>query len=388
MTPAILVCTVLLVYCFFGYPLLISVLSKLKRLQISSQTQDEQALSPPRLLSIVLCVHNASSLIEKRLRNLFACEWNGPIEVIVYCDGCTDDTVIQLQPWLPRGLRIIESTSQRSKAAGLNVAIPACSSPLVILCDVRQEFASDALQQLVAPFADPKVAAVSGHLSIKPSESGVGRGVDLYWQLESKLREWEGHIDSVIGCTGAIYAIRRDLYQPLPVDTLLDDVVIPMSLAFSGGRIFYQPSATAYDPQTLDPTLEQTRKLRTLVGNFQMLERYPAWIIPGKSRLWWQLISHKYLRLLVPWLLIALAVLSVGAPKTPFIQLMILAQAIAYACATLGSMLPKVRSRLLTVPAGFAALQLTCFKAFFAYLKHRRNYLALWQNQPAPIPPA
>ena len=111
-----------------------------------------------------------------------------------------------------------------------------------------------------------------------------------------------------------------------------------------------------------------------------MIERYPEWMTPVKCRLWWQLISHKYLRLLVPWLLIAIAFLSVMAPKTSFIRLLIIAQSAAYGCAAIGLLLPHLRNRMLTVPAGFVLLQFSCLTAFFAYLKHRKSYLSLWQK--------
>jgi cellulose synthase/poly-beta-1,6-N-acetylglucosamine synthase-like glycosyltransferase len=375
MTSAILVCLFLIFFAFVGYALLMAALARFF-------PRPWQACDPEPLtsgLSVVLCVHNAADQIQLRLQNLFCCDWSGPLEVIVFCDGCTDPTAELARSTGHANLRIVESPTQQGKAAGLNAAIPLCRYPVVVLCDVRQTFAPDAFQKLAAPFADPTVVAVSGLLDIAASDSGSGRGVDLYWRLETLLRQWEGQFDSVIGCTGAICAIRRDLYTPLPEDTLLDDVVIPMRLAVAGGRVLYEPTARAFDPQTLDPEREQRRKRRTLVGNFQMLERYPAWMLPWKNRLWCQLICHKYLRLLVPWLLIAVACLSALAPKTPLITLLITGQVVAYTCALAGCLLPHFRSRFLTVPAGFVWLQISCLTAFFAYLKHRKNYLALWQ---------
>ena len=378
MIVAILVCIALVAYSLIGYPLLISILSRFRSSASSPHLPTSPSSATP--LSVVLCVHNASSVIDDRLENLLSCKWSGQLEVIVYCDGCTDNTAHRLRSWASKGVKIVESPQLRGKAAGLNTAIPTCTSPIVVLCDVRQTFAPDALENLVAPFADPQVGAVSGCLAITPSDSGGGRGVDLYWRLESKLREWEGRFDSVIGCTGSICAIRRDLFQSLPEDTLLDDVVIPMQIAYAGHRVLYASSAIAFDPQTLDPKVEKKRKLRTLVGNFQMIERYPEWMSPGKCRLWWQLISHKYLRLLVPWLLMAIASLSIMAPKTHFIRLLLVTQSIAYCSATIGLLLPRLRNRIVTVPAGFVLLQFSCLTAFFAYLKHRKNYLSLWQK--------
>jgi cellulose synthase/poly-beta-1,6-N-acetylglucosamine synthase-like glycosyltransferase len=380
MTFAILACLFLIFYAFAGYAMLMACLAKV----LAKPWQASLPASPPQGVSVVMCVRDAAATIESRLQNLLECAVSGELEVIVYCDGCSDETVAILNHWDKGTLRIIDSPLQRGKAAGLNAAIPLCTYPIAVLCDVRQSFAPNALLKLTAPFADPTVAAVSGLLDIAASDSGSGRGVDLYWKLETWLRQWEGRFDSVIGCTGAICAIRRDLYSPLPEDTLLDDVVIPMRMAVAGGRVLYEPAARAFDPQTLDPTREKSRKRRTLVGNFQMLERYPTWLLPWKNRLWWQLISHKYLRLLVPWLLIIVVFLTCLAPKTPLIWLLSIGQTAAYTCALLGSLFPALRSRFLSIPAGFVLLQISCAAAFFAYLKHRKNYLALWRQPVAP----
>jgi cellulose synthase/poly-beta-1,6-N-acetylglucosamine synthase-like glycosyltransferase len=309
------------------------------------------------------------------------------LEIVIYCDGCTDDTAARLQGLADPRLRVIEVAERRGKAAGLNAAIPACAHERVVLGDVRQSFAEDTLEKLVAPFADPQVAAVSGLLEIADSASGGGRGVDFYWRLERQLREWEGRFDSVIGCTGAVCAIRRELFEPLPEDTLLDDVVIPMRMAVAGGRIIFEPQARAFDPQVLDPAREPIRKLRTLVGNYQMIERYPAWLLPWRNRLWWQLISHKYLRLLVPWLLIAIALLTLLAAKTALIWLLLVGQVLAYGAAAVGLRFPQLRHRLVTLPAGFVLLQWSCLKALLAYLKHRRDLLALWRPVSPPASP-
>jgi cellulose synthase/poly-beta-1,6-N-acetylglucosamine synthase-like glycosyltransferase len=364
-----------MVYSFAGYPALMALLARLRPKPWQARGQS----SAHEGLSVVLCVHNAATLIRPRLQNLLECAWAGPLEIVVVCDGCTDGTTAAIRELATPQVRMLEKDQRGGKPAGLNLAIPQCLHQVVVLADVRQSFDVEALQKLAAPFADPEVGAVSGLLKIASSETGGGQGVDLYWQLETKLRAWEGQYDSVIGCTGAICAIRRDQYTPLPEDTLLDDVVIPMRLAVNGARIIYEPSARAFDPQKLEPKREKKRKMRTLVGNFQMMERHPAWLLPWRNRLWWQLLSHKYLRLMVPWIMIALAVLSFLAADALFGRVLLAAQGACYGAAILGLAQPKLKLRFLTIPAGFFMLQLSCFTAFFLYLWHRRNLLALWQ---------
>ncbi len=333
----------------------------------------------PDAVSLILCLHNGAEKIQQRLQNLAACHWHGQREIIVFCDGCTDHSA-QLATESPvAGVRVLAHPEQRGKWAALNDAIKAAAHPIIIFADLRQTFDEQALQRLAAAFQDDQTGAVSGLLEIATSDTGSGRGVDLYWRMERKLREWEARYDSVIGCTGAIYAIRKELFTELPPGTILDDVVVPMQIAHKGYRIRYEPAAIAYDPQTLEPEKEKVRKLRTLVGNYQMMELFPEWAIPGKGRLWWQLISHKYARLTVPWLLLLTALVSLLTAKTPLIWLLIIAQTLCYSLGLLGCWLPHLRSRLITIPAGFLLLQWSCTQALFGYIRSRRDPLSLWK---------
>lgn len=372
----LLICLLLIAYAHVGYPILMALLAR-GRGQASNEDD-----SLPDGISIVLSVYNAEARIQERLNNLLACRWPGDLEIVVFCDGCTDATAQKVAALADPRLRVMENPQQRGKATALNEAIPTCRYPIVVLGDARQDFHPEALMELTRPFVRPEVGAVSGLLEIAASTTGCGQGVDLYWKIERKLREWEGQYDSVIGCTGAIYAIRRDLFQPLDAATILDDVVVPMRIVTQGYRVLYAPRAIAYDPQTLDPVLEKKRKLRTLAGNYQMIEHFPAWLLPGSNRTWWQLISHKYLRLAVPWLLLAVLLISLGAPKTPFIWLLLLGQMSAYGAALVGFLLPGLKLRLFTIPAGFLLLQLTCLRALGAYLEARKDALKLWQASP------
>jgi cellulose synthase/poly-beta-1,6-N-acetylglucosamine synthase-like glycosyltransferase len=332
----------------------------------------------PEAITIVLCVHDGAQEIEQRLRNLAECHWEGAREILVFCDGCKDDTAARAER---AGARVLASAERRGKCAAINDAVRSASHPVIVFADLRQTFAPDALEKLAAAFQDPAVGAVSGLLEIAASGSGGGRGVDLYWRIERKLREWEARFDSVIGCTGAIYAIRRELFTELTPGTILDDVVIPMQIALRGRRIAYEPRAVAFDPQGLDPVREKGRKLRTLVGNFQMLDQHPDWLLPWRNRLWWQLLSHKYARLTVPWLLGTIAILTVATTKSPFIWSLLGFQALCYALGILGWMFPGLRARWVTIPAGFLLLQWSCARAPLAYLRVRRDPLRLWKPQ-------
>ncbi len=369
-------------YTYLGYPLLLRLLiggrDRLRR-RWSPEPDPEPAAEPEPgslpFLSIVLVVYNEAGRIEARLRNLDDCDYPGPRELVVVCGGCTDDTAARARAW--RGgleVRVIEREGRSSKAAGLNVGVAEARGSLIVFADARQRFNRYALRRLVAPFADPRVAAVSGNLEIAASEDGAGAGIDAYWKFERWIRRLESDWDSVIGCTGAIYALRRDDFEPLPEDTILDDVVIPMRTLMKGHRVRFESEALAFDPQHLSPEKERLRKIRTLAGNYQMLFRYPEWLSPLRNRTWWQVISHKYLRLAGPFLLAACLVTSGWlARESAFYALAFGGQLLCYALAALGMVFRDLRSPLVTAPAGFLFLQWQGLRALFHYLRLRRS---------------
>jgi cellulose synthase/poly-beta-1,6-N-acetylglucosamine synthase-like glycosyltransferase len=131
----------------------------------------------------------------------------------------------------------------------------------------------------------------------------------LYWKYEKFIRISESRIHSVAGATGAIYAVRRECFRELPEDTILDDVVLPMSIVLSGWRVIMDPAAQAFDRAEENPEAEFGRKVRTLTGNFQLLSFMPELLLPWRNPIFIQFVSHKVARLLCPY---ALAVLFIS----------------------------------------------------------------------------
>src|SRR5207248_11746164 len=185
----------------------------------------------------------------------------------------------------------------------------AAAGDVLVFADVRQTWAPDALARLLENFADPSVGAATGNLVIERAP-GVLDGVGLYWCFEKWLRERESRFASMVGATGAISALRRELFRPIPGGTVLDDAYWPLQVALQGFRVVLDPRAIAHDRLPERTRDEFRRKVRTLSGNFQLVGRLPAALLPWRNPVWLQLVSHKLLRLLVPWLLVPLLVLS------------------------------------------------------------------------------
>lgn len=351
-----------LVYTFVGYAGLMRWLAR-GRSGASPASPGEW----PSVTGVVVAF-NESARIAPRVENLLASDYPAEkLAVIVVSDGSTDDTAARVHALGDARVTVIKQPARSGKAAGLNAALASCRSEIVVFADARQRFDARAIRNLVRHFADPAVGAVSGSLEIEAAESGVGQAVDVYWRIEKRLRADEARIDSCIGCTGAIYAIRRECFAPIAEDTLLDDVVIPMQIAVQGRRVLHDPEALAFDPQSLEPAREQARKRRTLAGNFQMLFRHPPWLLPWRNRLWWQLISHKYLRLAAPLLLVIVFAASVRLSLTPFYGAMLGLQVVFYVLACIG-MITGIKSRLFALPAGFVFLNAATVRAFWHYL--------------------
>ena len=362
----------LLIYTFAGYPLFLRFVNLVSRRKFPVAPAVTSSDFPS--VSFLIVARNESARIAARLQNLAECRYPGEREIILVCDACDDDTAERAQGCgLTIPLTIVPLAERSGKSKALNIAASQAKGAIFVFADARQRFDPGAVEAMAALLVQHReAAAVSGSLEIEPSTEGAAAGMDAYWRLEKWIRNEESRWDSVIGCTGAIYAMRREDFHPIPQDTLIDDVVVPMQALVRGRRILFEPAAVAYDPQALDTHHEKRRKVRTLAGNYQMLFRYPQWLLPWVNRAWWQLLSHKYLRLGGPLYLAAcLAGALILAPSSLFFQVALAAQVLAYLVGFAG-MTPSLRRfRILSIPAGFLFLQLQSAKAFLHYLQLR-----------------
>ncbi|MBT5379100.1 MAG: glycosyltransferase family 2 protein [Opitutae bacterium] len=365
-------------WTFIFYPLIIQFLARIKS---SDQGNPPILQADLPAITIIIAANNEESRICNRIKNLLQCDYpSSLLEILVVSDGSTDNTVGQLDSLELVNLKVIAFPEKSGKPACLNAAVKEASGDWLIFADSRQNFAPDALQVLSRHFSNSSVAAISGQLFPNTSEGGTARGIDFYWKMEKSLRYAESQVDSCIGCTGAIYALRKEFFQPIPEDTLLDDVIIPLQATHNGKRILFEPDAKAFDPQRLDPAVEKLRKARTLAGNFQMLFRYPGWLFPRENRLWWKLFSHKYSRLLTPVsLMFALIGSWLSRDATPY-QFFLGIQMFFYGLAIIGILCRGIRFPLFAIPAGFLFLSVMIIRGFLYYLSG--EYKAGWEKSP------
>ena len=166
-----------------------------------------------------------------------------------------------------------------------------------------------------------------------PANGETEKGMGLYWRIEKKIREMESASGSVSGATGALYCARRDLLEPLPGGTILDDVLLPMQVLRKGGRVVFDSRAHAWDSPDLGESREFSRKVRTLSGNYQLLQLAP-WLLSSRNPIRFEFISHKLSRLIVPFELVALLIASFFLPQ-PWYRTALVAQLAFYVLSLL-----------------------------------------------------
>lgn len=357
----------LIVFAYIGYPIWVYMRARFRPRPVRT------ASIFPRV-TVLLAIHNGESYLDDKLQNLTSLDYPPDLlEIIVVSDGSTDGTEEILTAWEGPRLQAVRLSDHCGKAQALNCGIVRAHGELIVCTDVRQAIASDAIKLLVENFADPSVGCVSGQLMIgQDAAHGSSKGVGLYWQMEKKIRTWEALAGSSVGVTGSFYAVRKELLAPLPDETILDDVYIPMQCARLGGRVVFESRAHAYDPLTPDAKMEFRRKLRTLFGNYQLLRLAP-WILTASNPLRFEFVCHKLLRLLVPFALFGLLVSTAWLGATMYGYVLGL-QLAFYGLAGLGSMrIPLgVLKRLSSISLAFAVLNSAALVAFFYFVSGRK----------------
>jgi len=278
-------------------------------------------------VSVIMVVRDEETALPVKLQNLTALDYpHDRLEILVVSDGSTDGSDAILRQWAEQGaIRPIFVAEHNGKAFGLNQAIPVAQGEVVVFTDVRQTIEPKAIRLLAENFADASVGCASGELMLgDPQGEESASGMGLYWRVEKKVRELESLSGSTIGATGALYAARKNLLVELPPDLILDDVFLPMSVLRQGFRVVFDPRARAWDKADLGTGREFWRKVRTLSGNYQLVEAAP-WLVSRENPSRWDFISHKLLRLVVPFALAGL-LLSSAWLSGPFFLTCLVAQ--------------------------------------------------------------
>jgi cellulose synthase/poly-beta-1,6-N-acetylglucosamine synthase-like glycosyltransferase len=319
---------------------------------------------PP--VTCLVAAHDEGDSLVAKVAQLLALDYPPALlDVVVADDGSRDGAPARARALDPSRVSVASNPHRAGKPTALVRAALAARGEVLLLCDVRQRLDARAARELVAPLADPRVGVATGHLRLDGA-----RGPGAYWRYETALRVAEGRTGSVMGATGALYAVRRELFpRDLPPETILDDVYVPMAAALAGRRVAFAEGALAYDVE-LDVRRELVRKVRTLAGNWQLLALLPALRNPLAGGAQWRFFWHKQARLLCPAALLAALLGGLLAPGL-LAAAALAGQVALYGLAALAHLSPRHAGRASTLCHTFVALHAAAVAGLVAWASGR-----------------
>lgn len=371
METLFLLSIIFIIYTYIGYPVLVYIISKF----VFKDCDIDERFEPE--VSVIVTVFNGEYYLDKKIDNILSSDYPlKKINIIIVSDGSTDDTENILRKNSDK-ITFKIFNERRGKAACLNDAIKLVDTDYIVFADVRQEFEKTTIRELIKPLSDSNIGAVSGELVfVDENHNPFSKGIDAYWRYEKLIRNSESKINSVIGVTGAVYSIKSSLYKRLPHGVVLDDVLIPMQIVLAGYRVIFNPDAVAYDIPSINKLNEKRRKIRTLAGNYQLIQFLPSLLNPFVNRLFVQFVSHKMFRLLAPFfMLIALLsnmfLINSGWGYTS----LFVAQILSYSSVLLSDKLSLSKILAFRIINTFIVLNWYSLLALFEFIKGKKTHL-------------
>lgn len=355
-------------YAYVGYAVLLFGITRLRMRPVLRRT-----IQPA--VSVIIAARNEEQSLPAKLANLAAMDYPRELlEIVIVSDGSNDATdaiLLAAGPGIVPVLLPAESGRSSGKAVALNEGVRRASGEVLVFLDARQSVDANAVTELVSCFADPEIGAVSGELLLESAE-GSSEGLGIYWKIEKVVRKLESLSGSTVGVTGAIYAMRRELFCPIPAGTILDDVYVPMTVVRQGKRVVFLPSAIARDRLFVEKGKEFSRKVRTLTGNYQLLRLLP-WLLSPSNPLLFRFVSHKLARLAVPLCLVLMLGISF-AIDGPLYRSFFLLQLLVYLLAAFGMVVPRAqRFKPVGVAQTFVMLNVAAALAFYNFVAGRNR---------------
>ena len=369
-----------IVYTYLLFPLMIFLRGALKPRPIVSVEFDHQ----PQV-SIVIAAYNEARGIESKLKNLLSLDYpNDRMEVLIASDGSNDGTDEIVKRYEGDGVKLL-SLPRVGKATALNAAVAASKGEILVFSDANSIYAPESLRALVQPFADPQVGGVAGNQRyLKQGVTSLtGYGERSYWGFDRMLKIFQSQAGNAISATGAIYAIRRQLFQTVP-EGVTDDFVTSTRVIAQGYRLVFANEAAAYEPVARTSRAEFGRKVRVITRGLRAVITMRMLLNPFRYGFYAvQLFSHKILRRLV---VIPLLVLLLTSPLLwqmgRLYQVATIAQIGFYSCAMMGLLVSGTRLgrvRLFTLPFFFCMVNTAALIAIINVLRGHR--IDRWEPQ-------
>ncbi len=365
-------------YAYVVYPILLSAAARLFGSRPVPPAVTDLDLPSVTLL---IAVNNEAGIIGARLENAVAIDYpRDRFAIVVASDGCTDGTDAIVKTFADRGVTLDSLQERRGKAATLNRVIPTLTSDVLVLSDGNTFTEPDSVRKLARWFVDPSVGVVCGKLVLV--DRATGHNVDgLYWRIETALKDREAQLGAINGVNGAIYALRRAYFSPLPPATILDDLVLPLRVRLATGcRLLFDPEAVAVEETAVGVEAEFNRRVRIGSGGFQAITLLWPLLDPRRGWIAITFFSHKVLRWTCPLFLVALFLANLPLATQPVYGLILVAQ-VAVHLTALASNSSRVWSRLppmVRLGLMFHAMNTALLVGFWRWL--RGAHSGVWQR--------
>jgi cellulose synthase/poly-beta-1,6-N-acetylglucosamine synthase-like glycosyltransferase len=380
--PAFWACFALVMYAYAGYPIILWVLSR-----FAGDRREPPELHDADLpaVSLLIAAFNEEAVIEERVRNALAMDYPADrLEIVIASDGSSDSTADIVTRFAPQGVRSFAYHENRGKATVLNCTVPELSGKLILFSDANTRMDAQAVRRLVRWFQDPQVGAVSGKLVLVDSETG--RNADgMYWKYETFLKQCEGRLGALLGANGAIYAIRRELYERIP-PTTVDDFLIPLQARLrSNCKIVFDSTATAFEETAPDAMAEFHRRARFGAGGFEAIGVLWRLLDPRRGWICFTFVSHKILRWACPLFALAMLLTNVLMVQSTLYRGLLLGQLGFYGLSLAVIFVPTATKvwKPLRLAGMFTLMNAALLIGFFRWLS--RSQGGTWKPARMPV---
>lgn len=356
-------------FAYLGYPLVIWGLARAFGQRLERSIVSDDAGLPT--VSLLIAAHNEEDVLEAKLRNALAMDYpREKLEIVVGSDGSQDATADIVRQYEGPMVRLLDYRQRRGKSAVLNSSVRELNGEIIVFSDANTSYDPAAIRRLVRWFCDPSVGVVCGRLLL--TDPKCGQNVDsIYWRYETFLKTCEARLGALLGANGAIYAMRRSLYVPIPDNTIVDDFVIPLIAKLRHSfRIIYDTEALAYEETPATIGAEFRRRLRIGTGGYQSVGL--LWNLLSARHGWtaFSFLSHKVLRWSVPFLLVGMLVSNALLMRIEPYALLLAAQAAFYVLAILGMIVQgsALPFRVIRVPTMFCSMNAALMVGFWRWM--------------------
>lgn len=376
-------------YTYIGYGILLYILVKIKECfhKPASRPMPADDDLPP--LTLFITAYNEEDAVDGKMRNCLELDYPADkLRILWVTDGSNDHTNKHLSRW-PQAT-VLHQPERQGKTAALNRGMQFVETPFVVFTDANTCLNREALREMVHAFADPKVGCVAGEkrITAQSKDNAASGGEGMYWKYESTLKALDARLYSAVGAAGELFAVRRELFEEMPADTLLDDFILSLRIAMQGHTIAYCANAYAVESGSADMREEEKRKVRIAAGGLQSIRRLRPLLNPFRHGIFcFQYISHRVLRWsLTPvllFLLLPLNIILIFTTSTPLLYAVIwLLQSLFYFMGSWGYYLSTkhIKNKILFIPYYFLFMNINVIRGFNYLRKRKGNASGAWEK--------